>query len=345
MRLTRYHLFLLGGLFLMVMGPLAFTQPGPGGSKGGKGGGKGGFDPANIFTLLSGGKDSFDVKTVQLQSWGRGPTPEEQKDAMLVFLQTKGVTNGVMTKDLYVEHFQQRMTEMRAQREAKGKQDGGTPPAPGASPAAPQDVEAEARAQFAMHDTDKNGSLSVEEMQNARMKGSRIFDERDKWDADKNGTIELPEYIEYYKARMARRANGGKGNQNPTPPTTESVKPVEEEKRAVVFRTGKFPKELPAWFEEADKDKDGQVGLYEWKATNKPVRDFLAMDLNGDGFLTVEEVLRYQRATVKATTSATPGSSSSGTTDAAPPQRGRGQGGPGGGRNGGGRNGGAPKGG
>src|SRR5262249_38616872 len=43
-----------------------------------------------------------------------------------------------------------------------------------------------------------------------------------------------------------------------------------------------------------DKDGDGQVALYEWKAAGQPLDRFLAMDRNGDGFLTAEEVLRYE---------------------------------------------------
>jgi hypothetical protein len=41
------------------------------------------------------------------------------------------------------------------------------------------------------------------------------------------------------------------------------------------------------------------VGLYEWKAKGKSLKEFLAMDLNADGFLTPEEVLRYQSAQAK----------------------------------------------
>ena len=74
----------------------------------------------------------------------------------------------------------------------------------------------------------------------------------------------------------------------------------EEERRPVVYRVGSLPKELPAWFTELDTDKDGQVGLYEWKAAGRPLADFQAMDRNGDGFLTVEEALLYQKAQAKA---------------------------------------------
>ena len=249
MNLTRYHLFLLGGLFLMMMGPLAFTQPGPSGP-GGKGGIKGPISDI-VFMMMSGGNDSFEVSKAQLRE-RPGSTVEQQREQLLTFLQKKGITNGVMTKAVFPEYWEERMTEMRAKFANKDKQGGppappGLPPtAPGSAPAVPtEDVKVQAR--------------------------------------------------EYQKSRMAHRGNGG---QNP-PSILEPVKPIKEEKGATVYRTGKMPKELPAWFEEADKDKDGQVGLYEWKATGKPVREFMAMDQNGDGFLTAEEVLRYQRATSK----------------------------------------------
>jgi len=66
-----------------------------------------------------------------------------------------------------------------------------------------------------------------------------------------------------------------------------------------------MPKELPGWFADLDKDKDGQVGLYEWKKADKDMKEFTAMDLNGDGFITAEETLRYLKIPVKAVASAT----------------------------------------
>ena len=46
--------------------------------------------------------------------------------------------------------------------------------------------------------------------------------------------------------------------------------------------------ELPDDYRKYDKDGDGQVGLYEWPKNR--IAEFLALDKNGDGFLTVEEL-------------------------------------------------------
>jgi hypothetical protein len=46
--------------------------------------------------------------------------------------------------------------------------------------------------------------------------------------------------------------------------------------------------ELPGEFRSYDKDGDGQVGLYEWPKDR--IRDFVALDRNDDGFLTISEL-------------------------------------------------------
>src|SRR5262249_15792565 len=58
---------------------------------------------------------------------------------------------------------------------------------------------------------------------------------------------------------------------------------------------GALPKGLPPWFKELDKDRDGQVSLSEWRRGGKKMADFREFDLNGDGFITPEEVLRALR--------------------------------------------------
>jgi hypothetical protein len=127
-----------------------------------------------------------------------------------------------------------------------------------------------------------------------------------------NGQLTREQFAEYMQERMTERkaareaANPGGAAPGAAPsdgaagsdPLVEPP-PPEEEKRPVVYRAGKLPKELPQWFAQMDEDKDGQVGLYEWKKAGRPLSEFQAMDLNGDGFITVEEALRYAKAESK----------------------------------------------
>jgi hypothetical protein len=69
----------------------------------------------------------------------------------------------------------------------------------------------------------------------------------------------------------------------------------EEKKEPPVFavRYGKLPDGLPLWWNDYDTNKDGQIGLHEWRLANEPTAKFYEMDLDGDGLLTPEEYLRY----------------------------------------------------
>ena len=73
------------------------------------------------------------------------------------------------------------------------------------------------------------------------------------------------------------------------PPAKDEEKP---DPRPTVLRYGNLPKELPAWWADVDADKDVQLSLYEWRTAGKKVEEFVALDSNTDGFLTVEEYLR-----------------------------------------------------
>src|SRR5207248_7408241 len=66
------------------------------------------------------------------------------------------------------------------------------------------------------------------------------------------------------------------------------------EKRPVVYRAGKLPKDLPKWFVELDQDGDGQISLAEWRRAGKSLEEFAKYDRNEDGLLTPAEVLRYE---------------------------------------------------
>lgn len=56
---------------------------------------------------------------------------------------------------------------------------------------------------------------------------------------------------------------------------------------------GNLPRGLPSWFEALDRDRDGQITLREWLQGGKELREFREYDLNGDGLLTPDEVLRF----------------------------------------------------
>ena len=81
------------------------------------------------------------------------------------------------------------------------------------------------------------------------------------------------------------------------PPAATTATRKVEDVRPAVYRYGKLPKEAPSWFTELDTDKDGQIGLYEWRKAGRPMSEFAEMDLNNDGFVTAEEWLRCQRLT------------------------------------------------
>jgi Ca2+-binding EF-hand superfamily protein len=65
-------------------------------------------------------------------------------------------------------------------------------------------------------------------------------------------------------------------------------------------KTPPGPPGLPKWFAEYDQDGDGQVGLYEWRRMGKPIKEFVPMDRNEDGYLTPKEVLDHQAEQAKA---------------------------------------------
>jgi Ca2+-binding EF-hand superfamily protein len=52
-------------------------------------------------------------------------------------------------------------------------------------------------------------------------------------------------------------------------------------------------KGLPSWFKTLDSDGDGQISLFEWRQNGKPIEEFQKYDLNGDGFITAQELLRH----------------------------------------------------
>jgi Ca2+-binding EF-hand superfamily protein len=290
--------WLLAGLLgLLLSAPTAMAQPGqggPGGFRGrgfgGGGGGGGGrnFDPGAMFDRFAQGKNT--VKRADLN--------ERQQGFFDRVAQAAGVTNGELTRDQWIQGSQQMAANWGGGRGGGGRNRQGGPGGGGNF-----DPSAFAERRFKQLDKNGDGFLDFQEMP-ADLKA-----EKDKWDTDHNGLIDLNEYKAFVAARARQiqseqggpnggQANGQGGNQNggggATPQETPAV-PAEDPK-PVVYHADNLPKELPAWFSQLDTDRDGQIGLYEWKAAGRSIDEFLKIDKNNDGFLTVEEVLAYVAA-------------------------------------------------
>ncbi len=155
-------------------------------------------------------------------------------------------------------------------------------------------------AEFRRRDRNGDGLLNADEME------GKLRDSLPQWDANRDGLIDRGEFRLYYLGKIQDQvakdaAKGGIG----------LPRWVEEEedwdRRPVVYRAGKLPKELPAWFAELDRNQDGQVSLAEWLRAGNKISDYEPMDFNEDGLLTPEELLRFMKKTPTAIASAADG--------------------------------------
>jgi len=297
MRIIHPLLFLLAAI--LIIPQLTWSQ-GPGGARGmGKG-----FD----FDFFSGGKDVIVVSQLNPRAQG--------------FFQQAGLTNDRVTRD----EFKAAMERMQSARmggpgggmgQGKGGR-GQWNQAPGGAPGNQGDNQGNAgapmprtgaqfmdrRSEQIFKSLDKNGDglLEYEELP------EELQRERETWDNNpKDGFISLDEFKAYQAARAANRpsaqaaANGANGTNDPRDPDDPDAQPEPQRKpveptRPMVYRAGKLPKDLPEWFARLDRqgDNDGQVGLYEWVGDKRSIDEFREMDLNGDGFLTVEEYHQWK---------------------------------------------------
>lgn len=296
-------LFLVGAL----VGPNLTWSQGPGGFLPPKGGF--GSSPDERFNRFSGGKDVIVVAELD----GR------MRRGWQYASQALGLTGDRITR----EEFKAAATKMDMQLKAGGGPPGfpggGSPPfgapdfkgPPGGPPGGPpmpsgnqastagDRTDRAAERRFLSYDKNNDGKLSYEEM------SEELQRERPTWDKNGDGFIDLNEFKEYFKARVQSRMsnfpapNFGPGGGNVPQIEGMPVDPVPtepvEDPRPTVYRAGKLPKELPEWFVKLDRDgdNDGQVALYEWRVSGRPLSEFTAMDLNGDGLITPEEYLRY----------------------------------------------------
>jgi hypothetical protein len=154
-------------------------------------------------------------------------------------------------------------------------------------------------------DKDGDGRVSAAEADN------KLKPNFERIDRDNDGFITLTEYRDYYAAQNAGKDggrdrnfdmaswSGGDGGAGGWGNRQDPRKDAQEEK-PVAIRYGHLPKGLPDWFEEYDTTKDGQVALHEWLKGGESIESFATYDLNGDGLITADELLRYDRKQAEA---------------------------------------------
>jgi hypothetical protein len=147
----------------------------------------------------------------------------------------------------------------------------------------PLDTTSEAERVFKHLDRDKNGVLTEMEMP------PTLRADLKRWDRNQDGWINLEEYRPYFAQRLDRvYRRWQQRSEKPLPPL-DIPQPAEE--RPSVARAGKLPLGLPAWFDQLDEDRDGQIALHEWRKAGWPLDEFQQLDINDDGFLEPREVL------------------------------------------------------
>jgi hypothetical protein len=147
----------------------------------------------------------------------------------------------------------------------------------------PKDPLEEPRKIFRKLDRDRDGALAADELPDGLRADLR------RWDEDRDGRINEKEYLRRFGSRL-REVARDRGVVLPgeePPPRTEA--------RPTVSRATRLPPGLPDWFSALDTDRDGQVGLYEWKRAGRTLADFRMYDANADGFITADECLRVVR--------------------------------------------------
>lgn len=253
---------------------------GRGFGRGGRGGGGGGGamfflmqDPEAGFERMAKGRDYFLIsETFSL----REPLTQFAKD--------QGIADDKITR----EHFRTFGEQWKAKLAgAAGTNTPESGSSPGATEKKPESGDGRAEFGFRRLDTNGDGVLNLDEMP------TRIREDLAAWDKNGDKMIDLNEFRAYIEGQAQQsRPETGRSDAS----LVIEINDEELERRPVVYRAGKLPKELESMFKELDSDGDGQIDLAEWRAAEKSVAEFRAIDRNEDGLLTADEILRHRAA-------------------------------------------------
>jgi len=275
-------------------GPGGFRVPGgPGGPGGptmggptmGWGGGRSRMDPEQLFAQYS--KDGQTLRKEDL--------PQQMQMGIDMFGPQIGLTGNQWTRE-DLQKATERVRSMMGGMMGGGAPGGmtfGRPGGPGGpGMGGPSDGDRDRRLDEAFKRLDQNedGVLSYDEL----ARSPTLQAEREKYDTNHNGVIELNEFRDYVTARYSgSRSDDSPGAAPRIRPDDGPPAEEEERKRPTLLRAGNLPRDFP--YASLDTDLDGQVGLYEWKQSGRRIGEFLPMDLNNDGYLTVDEYYRWRK--------------------------------------------------
>jgi Ca2+-binding EF-hand superfamily protein len=263
---------------------------GAGGPGGGRMGGMGSIDPDTSFNWFSGGKDVIIVDQISPQLRGIF-------DRVAPML---GLTGNEISREQF-RGAAAKAKEMMASGQLNGMSfrsaSPGAPGGPGGGFSMPGTMnlggggvsETDRRTEdaFRRMDRDEDGNLQYDEM------SETLQNDREKYDLNHDGMIDLTEFKAYVAARFAPQ-DGGAGRPG-GPDGPKQAGDDDEKKRPTIIRAGSLPRDFPYAVLDQQGDNDGQVGLYEWKKSGKVIKEFVTMDLNNDGFLTVDEYYRWRK--------------------------------------------------